>query len=464
MQRINFMLHLLRRYRLALVLVVALLLRMAFLVLLADTLHFDEGAVHGSVAYDDLARNLLETGVYGRTPGVADSVLPPLYSVILAGVYGMFGRGFVQIALFHIVLDLLSISLLYAICRRLFRQGSLWGVPHGDWVGTLAGLFYAAYPYLIFQNLTLNDTALWIFLLHAFVLLLILLRGRTIFDRWTLLWALLAGLVLGLAMLTRALLPLFALLAALWFLFRLNLWQTVLRLGIVAIVGVLIVLPWMIRAYGIYGGFVTISLNGGENLYQGANAMTIPLLRSGYDAQWSIPPENSVKGDPYTNNQILLEAGLDYLREQPEEIPALIATKFLVHWDIRITPHLNPQPGESFALAEDGSLRVLREGEQLQDVELLSIYNQGLLDTVGRPVHMLYYGGLLALAIIGSVLAFPHWREVSLLWFLQFSMMVMYIIFHPSTRYRVPTDPLLFALSAYALVVWLQAIHNRRQS
>ncbi|MCA9914530.1 MAG: glycosyltransferase family 39 protein, partial [Anaerolineae bacterium] len=205
MQPANRLFHFLRRHKLALVLILAVLLRLIFLVLLADTLRFGDGAVHGSVAYDDLARNLLETGIYGRTPGVADSVLPPLYSIILAGIYAVFGRGFVQIALFHILLDLLSIILLDQICRRLFRQAVLWGVPAGEWVGTLAGLFYAAYPYLIFQNLTLNDTALWIVLLHSFVLLLIVLRERPTFDRMTLVWAILAGAVLGLATLTRAL-------------------------------------------------------------------------------------------------------------------------------------------------------------------------------------------------------------------------------------------------------------------
>jgi hypothetical protein len=45
-----------------------------------------------------------------------------------------------------------------------------------------------------------------------------------------------------------------------------------------------------------------------------------------------------------------------------------------------------------------------------------------------------------------------YWREVSLLWFVQISMTLVYVAFHPSTRYRVPTDPLWFPFSAYALV------------
>lgn len=33
-------------------------------------------------------------------------------------------------------------------------------------------------------------------------------------------------------------------------------------------------------------------------------------------------------------------------------------------------------------------------------------------------------------------------------------MTLVYIVFHPSTRYRAPTDPLLFRFSAYTLI-WL---------
>jgi hypothetical protein len=71
----------------------------------------------------------------------------------------------------------------------------------------LAGLFYAIYPYLIFQNLTLIDTPFFMTLLYAFVLLMVLLRERSALDKGTWGLAMLAGVVLGLSMLTRALLP-----------------------------------------------------------------------------------------------------------------------------------------------------------------------------------------------------------------------------------------------------------------
>jgi hypothetical protein len=43
-------------------------------------------------------------------------------------------------------------------------------------------------------------------------------------------------------------------------------------------------------------------------------------------------------------------------------------------------------------------------------------------------------------------------------------MTAVYVFFHPSTRYRAPTDPLWFLLSACALVwLWERLSKARRQ-
>jgi hypothetical protein len=301
-------------------------------------------------------------------------------------------------------------------------------------------------------------------LMHAFILLLIILREREGYDSTTLMIAILAGLVLGVTTLSRALLPLFALFTVLWFLFRLRLRETLLRLLPVAIVSLLLLLPWMIRSYRIYDAFVAVALNTGDNLYQGANEMTVPLFRAGYDVQWSQPPLQRDPDNWYHNNQLLLEAGINYLRTYPERIPELLWVKFLVYWSIDIAPRYNPLSGQSFVLDDDGRLMVLhRSDSQLQDIDTIATYSGGLFDKVGRSVHKLYFGSLLLLAVVGIFLSRYQWRDVSLLWFLQIGMTIMYLIFHPSTRYRVPTDPLLFAFSAYALLRFIDWLLRRKQ-
>lgn len=448
-------------YLLALVVLLAVVVRLGIFCALPSLFRFEQsGAVHGSDAYDQYARNLLQTGVYGRTAGVPDAVIPPLYSYVLAGIYGVFGRSGFSVALSNILWDCLSITCLYAIAKRLFKSG--------DHVGVLAGLFYALYPYLIFQNLTLIDTPFFMTLLHAFVLLVIMLRDRARMDRGTLFIALLAGMVLGLSMLTRALLPLLALLVALWFLFRLSFWQTLFRLLPVALVGVLVMLPWIIRNYNLYQTLVPTALNFGDNFYQGNSEYTIPYFRAGYDVQW-VPPPPLTTTDVFSvqASRDRFDAGLKYLREHPEQIPDLLWTKFLVHWSIDIAPRKNPVNGtvprldyHGNAISETDSQGNLQLGD-LPPGDPVGEYSTPLFDQIGRPIHMLYWGGLLLLGLVGVALTWWQWRDISLLWFVQISMMIMYIIFHPSTRYRVPTDPLLFLFSAFTLL-WVWELLRKR--
>ncbi len=418
------------------------------------------GTVHGSDAYDDYAQNLLATGTYGRVPGQPDAAIPPLYSYALALVYALFGRGYWQVGLFHTALDVACILMLYHIGRRL--------LPQGAWVGALAGVMYACYPYLIFQNLTLIDTPFFMFWLHGFVLLMVLLRERKGLDRVTWLLAILGGLALGLSLLTRPIMPPLALLVALWFLFRRSLWQTVIRLLPVALVGGLVLLPWIARNYGIYNAFVPMTTTSGANFWQGNSQYTVAVFRAGYDVQWTSPDLQTEDLNSREADAERFALALAYLRENPDKIPELLWVKFLVHWSIDIAPRYNPVEGQLPPLDYQGDVEITAgdDGgmtmEGLPPGDPVALYSEGLFDQVGRLVHRFYWGGLFALGLVGVALSARHWREVSLLWFVQISMTLVYVAFHPSTRYRVPSDPLFFLFSAYTLV-WVWSWWRARQ-
>jgi 4-amino-4-deoxy-L-arabinose transferase-like glycosyltransferase len=443
------------------VLLLTVIVRLAALLLFPDVFAFDQtGTVHGSEAYDAYAQNLLATGVYGRTPGVPDAAIPPLYSYALALVYGVFGRGYVQVGLFHTLLDAACIAMLYHIGKRLF--------PRGAWVGALAGVFYALYPYLVFQNLTLIDTPFFMFWLYAFLLLLVLLRARPHMDRsgWAL--AALAGFVLGLGLLTRPITPPLAALAGVWFLFRLSLRQTIVRLLPVALIGAAALAPWIARNYDVYGAFVPMTTTSGANFWQGNNPLTVPVFRAGYDVQWTAPDLQTADLNSREADAERFTLALDYLRQHPERVPELLWTKFLVHWSIDIAPRFNPVAGTLPPLDYQGNVTIESsdDGDMamtgLPEGDPVEAYSTPLFDQIGRTVHRFYWGGLFLLGLAGVVASARHWRDVSLLWFAQLSMTAVYVFFHPSTRYRVPTDPLFFLFSAYALV-WLWARWQARR-
>ena len=452
-----------RKYPLALVLAFAILLRLAVLVALYPSVFAFErtDAIHGSGTYDTYANNLLTTGTYGQYgDGVPDTQIPPLFGYFLAIVYSTLGRSGFAVAAVNIALDVITMVALYHLAKRLF--------PRGQVVGLLAVLFYAAYPYLIFQNLTLIDTPLFMALFYLWLLLMALLRERYKLDRSAVLRAVGAGLLLGLCALARTNVVLFAPLVAVWFLFRIRLLSAITRLAVVALVSGLTIAPWLAYAYSLYGEFVPIALNGGENFYQGNNAQTLPYFRAGYDVHWVAMPA-SVEGMQLATTErsaALTAAGWQYLRENPQVIPDLLWTKFLIHWSIDIAPLRNPVAGEVPRLDYEGDAIVTEDAQGNLEVgglpqdDPVNLYSTSLFDVVGRIVHRFYYGGLFVLALVGCVLAFPHWRDVSLIWLVQFGATFSYVLFHPATRYRVPTDPLLFTLSAFALVMlwaWLRA-------
>ena len=124
--------------KLTVVILIAIAARLAVLVLFREHFAYSEpgGVIHGSVAYDEYALNLLETGVYGRDAGVPDAGLPPLYSYVVALVYGLFGRHYLAVAALHILFDALSIALLYDICRRLFPRHGNMATGSARWPGS----------------------------------------------------------------------------------------------------------------------------------------------------------------------------------------------------------------------------------------------------------------------------------------------------------------------------------------
>jgi 4-amino-4-deoxy-L-arabinose transferase-like glycosyltransferase len=454
----------LTRHKLILVLALAIIIRLAILLAFPNIFAFDQtGQVHGSDAYDAYAQNLLATGIYGRQPGQPDAAIPPLYSYALALVYTLFGRGYLQVGLFHILLDCISIACLYHIGKRLFGQG--------EWVGALAGVFYALYPYLIFQNLTLIDTPLFMTLLYAFLLVIVLLRERDSLDRATLGLAALGGLLLGLSMLVRPIMPPLAILIALWFLFRRSLMQTVMRLLPVALVSLAVLSLWIVRNYGVFGAFVPMTTTSGANFWQGSSQYTIAYFRAGYDVQWTSPPDmqtedlNSREADAER-----FALALQFLRDNPDKIPELLWLKFLVHWSIDIAPRLNPGEGQLPRVDYKGDVIPDTTGDGQLELgglppgDPVGEYSSGAF-ALGRVIHRYYWGGLFFSGLAGMVLTARRWRWVSLLWLTQFSMTFVYIAFHPSTRYRAPTDPLLFLFSAAALLwlwTWIRPRLGRR--
>jgi 4-amino-4-deoxy-L-arabinose transferase-like glycosyltransferase len=195
-------------------------------------------------------------------------VRPPLYPLVLGSIFRMFGTGYMPTLLLQ---SLLSAATLLPLAWLAHWAA---GRAGARWTAALGALYL---PFTLFAGLLLSET-LFIFL-FALSLVWLLRAYQTLEDGWRkwLVWVALAGATLGLAALTRASAFVFVPLAALWLFFSQQRstkgteepksWQSRLAApGALLAACLLVILPWMVRNVGAYGGFF-LDTTGGYNLW-----------------------------------------------------------------------------------------------------------------------------------------------------------------------------------------------------
>ncbi|HML23676.1 MAG TPA: glycosyltransferase family 39 protein [Aggregatilinea sp.] len=411
------------RHWLALILLVTLLGRVAFLVLFGDSL-----ALNAS-GYDVYAVNVMDGHGYTRFDDRSgDSDLPPLYPYFLVAVYSTLGRDPIAVAAVQIVFDLITVTLLYLIGRRVA----------GEAVGLLTGAFYGLYPYLLFQNLSVNDTGIFILLLTVGIWLAYRVRDT---ERWP--YAVALGIAFGVAALTKTFVLLTLPMLALWWWRSANFRMALRNAVLAGIAVVLVIAPWTVRNIRLQHAFVLISTNDGSNLHQGNNPCVADYLARGWDAQWV----NCLGEQPEGLSEVEAsmwhrDRAIDYLRDHPGDWPHLFFTKFWVLW----TPVLMP-----YEIPPDADM----------DDDAVLEYHTASFEAA-RVLHVLTFAPLLLLGLIGWVLAARAHLPIGPLLAVMAAVTIAYLVFHPSTRYRAPADPFLFVLSAYAVVrIWMQVSKRR---
>ncbi|MCE7946745.1 MAG: hypothetical protein DYG88_04875 [Chloroflexi bacterium CFX4] len=445
-------------YWLPAVLALCAVARLGVLLVLGQQLTFEGDVVHGEGAYDVRAQNLLATGVLGLEAGQIDvEGSSVLYPVLLAFAYAIGGRTLVAISLLNLLFDLVTVWAIFQLGKRLFGKPA---------VGALAGVFFALYPYLIFQTLSVGYTSLLAMLISLTALSFATLRERKRLDGGT--WAVIAacGVAIGLLALTRPPAVLIAFGGALWCLFRLNIWQSAARLVPAALISLVVVSPWLWQTYQAFNRFIPIGGNLGVALWGGNSPYTVPFIQAGYPLLW-MPEHLDVQAESgelalrlVENSERLTRLTLEYLRETPEQIPALLLWKVYAQWTPDVFPTRNPINGViPFVREADGSIRALTDPEEIRANGFSAegdVYAEPLFNVIGRWVHRFYFGGLLILALIGMWQTRRAWRDVSLIGLVLLSLTVFYVLTTPCTRYRSPSDPLLFLFSAYALLYFGQ--------
>jgi 4-amino-4-deoxy-L-arabinose transferase-like glycosyltransferase len=342
----------------------------------------------------------------------------------LAGLFLVTGPSFAAIEVLNLVLWSASGGLVYVLGRRL----------GGRTVGMVAGILMAIAPTVTVYAMRASSEGLFVPLL---LIVCLLLTGRR--ETPSLRSAVLAGLLLGAAILVRSTAELLPVVLPIWLLLRRpprESWRAAL---VLAAVSGLVLVPWALRNQVVMHS-LTLSTNGGYTAWIGAN----PRATGGFVSHhppWGIDSSDS----EVTQDSTLTNEAVSFVEHHPGKWLSLIPAKFsyLMSW--------GPGPLRNALQGQTGpDPRVGISGRNLGTTE------KALIDGAIRARwafslwHYLYW----ALGAVGLVLA--TWRRrptagIALL------LVVFWVVFHITLvhgepRYMLSVTPLVAPALAWLLV------------
>jgi 4-amino-4-deoxy-L-arabinose transferase-like glycosyltransferase len=364
---------------------------------------------------------------YGyRAEAPLQAFVPPLYPLLVYIVLRWASEPAVTLGLAQALIGGLMAVLMYLLIRELANRST----------ALLSASLTAIYPVFLVQAARPLPTTLVGCLITAVMTTTVFLRHRGYGCSLAL------GLALGLAALARTTMLGLIPIVILWL--RLNRrdvstpWR---KLGIALVVAALVISPWLIRNYCVFGKWV-FSTNAGITFWNGNNPFT---TGSGWDVyierlrQYSghpfpnYPAHGIVTPRPYPlpkelETQVgqldeleldrrLFQAGIAFIQTQPRLWLSLTVQKLVSFWLFR--PNI-------------GAVRYLYDPKWVLPYQVL-------------------YSLLLPLAAIGIILSFKQWRMYSLLYTCFAYFVGVYVAFNVVTRYRFEIEQFLLFFASLAV-------------
>ena len=370
--------------------------------------------------YEQQALSLLAGEGYQRiqlgTPHFAQG--PPLYGFLCAGLYGIFGHHPLPVILVQIVASSLISVMIARIAVELGLDRRL------RWVAAAPAVLHPGLVvYAVHKLHPLSFDALFLALTVLAVLRLAPVAAVGAYGR--------AGIVLGVATLTRPTVAAFALPAALWLSWIVPPNRRRLAVAGVAVflgAATLVVLPWTLRNYVVLHRFVFITTDTAELFWRGNNPIATgsALLLSGRPVFTGAPEafrREILTRDELGQADLFREASRAYVREQPAAFATGVVRKFASFWWFPSTVGLT--------------------------------YPRAWL-----VVYRLFYGAILVAAGLGAVYFWQRADRVGrqrlvLVLAVLASLSTAQSLFYVEVRHRWAIEPLLGIFLAAAVGRWL---------
>ena len=357
----------------------------------------------------------------------------PLYPYMLAVLIKVFSADTFGLRFFQIILGTVSVGFLGLAGRHAFNRK----------VGLIAAAMYALYPPAIYYDGIIQKTAL-----ASFLLCMLLAACAYLNRHASKRYATLAGITLGLLVLTRENALLWIPVIPVWMALRLptnrsgKLWSVgsyILGLAVVLV-------PVAARNASLGGEWSPTTFQAGPNFYIGnnlqSNGLYLPLV-----------PGHETPKYERADAQRLAE------RETGREMSSREVSRF---WFRKSFDEIQQDPARWIGLLTLKSIMVVNRFE-VPDVESMRVYRD--FSTTLRIIAPIWHFGILCpLAIWGCIVTRKRFRRLSLFYLLTLVMTAAIVGFFILGRYRQPLAPLLIIFAAGGLPALVDMVRKRTWS
>jgi len=383
--------------------------------------------------YDSYAWNVAQGhGYRGISPdvrGVDGQLLdhPTAYrspgtSLLWAALFRIFGHRYDAVRIAGCVLDAAIILLLHEIGRLCFSET----------VALVAAALYVLWPTALFYSTQLGSEAPYAFFSCSFILAALEFGRRPDWIR-----AVVAGLLLGLSLLTRGNAVMLVALVIPWSLWQFRKAPRLLVRGVVIpVIALAALVPWTVRNYKSFHSFIPFETGGGDVLLGSYNRVVANDPH--YYGYWvyatsNLPEYRAQITDPndeVARDHVELHLAIEWIRNHPETWWYLVESRFRRSW----TPFL-----------ESSSPPLYRVGMIISWGPILVLFSFAFFPTIRNFLQRNHPGSILHLGIL--------------------HFMLTTLVFWGSSRFRYPVEGLCLLLASTS-VVWawdhqVNGIHSR---
>jgi len=397
--------------------------------------YLDEPALFAK--YPFFAERLVE----GKNIGERLFDLSPFYLYLMTALKKIFDVDWTYVKFIQSFLGALNGLLVFAVGRRVFRQE----------VGLLAGLIYALYGNLIILESTLEPTVfvLTFNLLAVYGLVRCREDGPPLGRAWV--WPLLAGLFVGLSIITKPNFLLFLPLGGVWLLTCVvrtaTLQRRLANTLFFFIAALLVVIPVTVRNYVKLHDFVLVTADAGKVFFHGNGGGATALEGTG------LPDEGFLEegaGEPDYAHVLYRKtaSNLSGRALSPSE-----ASKF---WMKRALDDIISDPVAYMKLEVKKLFYFFNDYEMHYIASAYKEYKASI------SFPFIRYGVIASLGLLGMILALKNFKKHLLAYAVVFVYLISGMLFLVQSRYRTPAVPYLCLFAGYAIYALKEMMVSKR--